>query len=169
MNLSFDVIAKEGDKIVVSLNSFYPYISELIGDIFPQLEIVEITIVRESGEKPIKMEVFGRIAQVLISIAQDNPDTILYYFCDTTEGLPHQRSGRTLSYQEYRNNLFKNLFQRYSSESTEHWTDIEIEMRSTHLEQTLYAHFLLRDKHLPLVDILRNEVLNNFKSVSDQK
>ncbi len=31
MNLSFDVITKEGDKIVVSLNSFYPYITELVG------------------------------------------------------------------------------------------------------------------------------------------
>lgn len=169
MNLSFDVITREGDKIVVSLNSFYPYISELIGDLFPQLEIVEITIVRETGNNPIKMEVFGKIAQVLISIAQDNPDTILYYFCDMTEALPHLRPGRTLSYQEYRNNLFKQLFQRYCSKSNEHWTDIEVEMRSTQLEQTLYAHFLLRDKHLPLVDILRNEVLNNFKSISDQK
>lgn len=169
MNLSFDVITREGDKIVVSLNSFYPYISELFGDLFPQLEIVEITIVRENGNNPIKIEVFGRIAQVLLSIAQDNPDTILYYFCDMTEDLPHQRSRRTLSCQEYRNNLFKLLFQRYSNESDEHWTDIEIEMRSTQLEQTLYAHFLLRDKHLPLVEILRNEVLNNFKSISDQK
>ena len=169
MNLSFDVITKEGDKIVVSLNSLYPYISELLGDLFPKLEIVEITIVRENGNNPIKIEVFGRIAQVLLLVAQENPDTILYYFCDMTEELPHQRSGKTLSCQEYRNNLFKHLFQRYCSKSNEHWTDIEVEMRSTQLEQTLYAHFLLRDKHLPLVDILRNEVLNNFKSISDQK
>jgi len=169
MNLSFDVITKEGDKIIVSLTSFYPYIKELIGDVFPQLEIVEISIVRESGTNPIKIEVFGKIAQVLISIAQDNPNTILYYFCDLTQQIPCQRIGRNLSYQEYRNNLFKLIFQRYNNESKEHWSDIEIELKSTQSEQTLFAHFLLRDQHLPLVDILRNEVLSNFKTISEQK
>ena len=91
MNLSFDVITKEGDKIIVSLTSFYPYITQLIGDRFPQLEIVEITIIREAGNGPINIEVFGKIAQVLISIAQDNPNTVLYYFCDITEKIPYQR------------------------------------------------------------------------------
>lgn len=169
MNLSFEVISREGDKVVVSLTSFYSYVKELTGDLFPHLEIVEITIIRESGMNPVKMEVFGKIAQVLISLAQDNPDTVLYYFCDMTEELPNERSNRTLSYQEYRNNLFKLLFQRYCKDAQEHWSDIEVEMRSTQLEQTYYAHFLLRDKHLPLVDILRNEVLNNFKTISEQK
>lgn len=169
MNLSFDVITKEGDKIIVSLTSFYPYIKELIGDVLPQLEIVEISFFRESGTNPIKIEVFGKIAQVLISIAQDNPNTIFYYFCDLTEEIPHQRIGRNLSYQEYRNNLFKLLFMRYNSEAQEHWSDIEIELKSTQTEQTLFAHFLIRDHHLHLVDILRNEVMSNFKSISEQK
>lgn len=74
-----------------------------------------------------------------------------------------------LSYQEYRNNLFKLLFMRYNSEAQEHWSDIEIELKSTQTEQTLFAHFLIRDHHLHLVDILRNEVMSNFKSISEQK
>lgn len=169
MNLSFDVTTREGDKVIVSLTSFYPYIAKLVGDRFPQLEIVEISIVRESGMNPIKMEVFGKIAQVLISLAQDNPNTILYYFCDTTDSLPRQRAGRPISSQVYRNELFKLLFLRYSSLAKDRWSDIEIEMHSTQPELTLFAHFLLRDKHLPLVDILRAEVLNNFQSISEQK
>lgn len=32
MNLSFDVTTREGDKVIVSLTSFYPYITELVGD-----------------------------------------------------------------------------------------------------------------------------------------
>ena len=169
MNLSFDVITKEGDKIVVSLNSFYPYITKLVGKTFPNLDIVEITIIREKGDNPIPMEAFGKIAQVLISLAQDDPDTILYYFCDMTDDLPHQRAGRILTCHEYRNKLFKQLFIRYSNGTDEHWTDVEVEMRSTQLNQNLFSHFLLRDKHLQLVDILKNEVLNNFKSISEQK
>lgn len=169
MNLSFDVITKEGDKIIVSLTSFYPYIVQLIGDRFPQLEIVEITIIREAGNGPINIDVFGKIAQVLISIAKDNPNTVLYYFCDITEEIPYQRAGKEQTYQEYRNNLFKLLFQRYRTIAGDHWSDIEIEMKSTQPLQTYYAHFLLRDQHIPLVQILRNEVLSNFKSISEQK
>ena len=142
MNLSFDVITREGDKVIVSLTSFYPYISELIGDIFPLLEIVEIAIVRESGMASIKMEVFRKIAEILIDIAQDNPNTILYYFCDMSESLPNQRIGRNLSSQEYRNNLFKLLFQRYSGQASEHWSDVEVEMRSTKPDLTMYAHII---------------------------
>ncbi len=33
----------------------------------------------------------------------------------------------------------------------------------------MYAHFLLRDRHLPLVDLLRSEVENNFQAISEQK
>ena len=169
MNLSFDVITREGDKVVVSLISFYPYISELVGDKFPQLEIVEITIVRESGMNPIKMAVFRKIAEILIDIAQDNPNTILYYFCDMSETLPNQRAGRDLTSQEYRNNLFKLLFQRYSSQAIEHWSDVEVEMRSKEPDLMLYAHSLLRDQHLPLAEFLKDEVLNNFNTILEQK
>ena len=33
----------------------------------------------------------------------------------------------------------------------------------------MYAHFLVRDRHLPLVELLRKEVLNNFETISSQK
>ena len=33
----------------------------------------------------------------------------------------------------------------------------------------MYAHFLVRDRHLPLVELLKNEVHNNFKAISEQK
>lgn len=35
MNLSFEVITREGDKVVVSLTSFYSYVKELTGDLLP--------------------------------------------------------------------------------------------------------------------------------------
>lgn len=169
MNLSFDVITKEGDKLVVSLTSFYPYMDELIGNMFSGMELVEISIYRESGNNPIRMEVFGKIAQVLITIAQDNPQTLFYYFCDATERLPHQRAGRNIALHEYRNTLFSKLFKRYQQQAGVHWSDIEIELKSDIEEQVFYAHLLIRDKHLSLVDILRNEVLSNFKTISEQK
>jgi len=79
MNLSFDINTQEGDKVVVSLSSSYPYLK----DIFPAqskgFELVEVSIIRERIG-PEKVEVFGKIANILISIAEDNPNTILFYF-----------------------------------------------------------------------------------------
>lgn len=115
------------------------------------------------------MEVFGKIADVLISIAEDNPGTILFYFCDTVESIPHLQKGRDISSHEYRNCLFKCLFQRYCHKAVEHWSDIEIVLRSDNPRLEMFAHLLVRDRHLPLVEMLRNGVVNNFETISEQK
>ena len=60
MNLSFDINTQEGDKIIVSLSSSYPA--------FPGIalgfELIEVSIIREKGEGPVKVEVFGKIGQL---------------------------------------------------------------------------------------------------------
>ena len=129
----------------------------------------KISIIREKGSGPVPITVFGKIADILIDIAEDNPDTILFYFCDIVEGIPNALQGRSLLSHEYRNSLFKLLFQRYQSKAREHWSDIEIVLLSNDPPVELYAHFLLRDKHMPLVNILKSEVSNNFAAISEEK
>ena len=107
MNLSFAIKTQEGDKVVVSLSSSYPYLKDIFPAQSQEFELVEVSIIREKGNGPIKVEVFGRIADILVSIAEDNPTTILFYFCDIVEGIPHPRTGRDIPSHEYRNLLFK--------------------------------------------------------------
>lgn len=168
MNLSFDIHTKEGDSIIVSLSSYYS-IKELVGPEFDNVEIAEVSIFRQNGNRPVSLAVFGKIADILISIAEENPETILYYFCDITEEIPHSRAGHGLPSHDYRNELFKRLFERYQKRANDHWSDIEIILMSDEPILKLYAHFLLRDKHLPLVEALRSEVQNNFKTITGQK
>ena len=169
MNLSFDINTHEGDKVIVSLSSSYPYLKDIFPAQSQEFELVEVSIIREKGNGPIKIEVFGKIADILISIAEDNPITILFYFCDIVEGIPHSRTGRDIPSHEYRNYLFKLLFQRYCEKASEHWSDIEVILRSQEPQLEMYAHFLVRDRHLPLVELLRKEVLNNFETITGQK
>ena len=169
MNLSFDINTQEGDRIIVSLSSSYSWLYEIVPVDAVDFEIVEVSIIREKGMGPVPVAVFGRIADILVDIAEDNQNTILFYFCDIVEGIPRTRPGRKILSHEYRNALFKLLFQRYRSKAREHWSDIEINLLSNDPPIELYAHFLLRDRHLPLVDILRNEVRNNFETISEQK
>ena len=169
MNLSFDINTQEGDKVIVSLVSSYPYLRDIAPASIPEFELLEVSIIRDKGTKPVKMEVFGKIADILISIAEDNPDGILFYFCDIIEGIPSQRPNKTMMSHEYRNELFKLLFKRYSPNAKDHWSDIEVVLESDSPKLEMHTHFLLRDKHLPLVDFLRSEIKNNFDLISDQK
>ena len=95
MNLSFDINTQEGDKVIVSLVSSYPYLRDIAPAGIPDFELLEVSIIRDKGTKPVKMEIFGKIADILISIAEDNPDGILFYFCDIIEGIPSQRPNKT--------------------------------------------------------------------------
>lgn len=169
MNLSFDINTQEGDKVIVSLVSSYPYLRDIAPSGIPEFELLEVSIIRDKGTSPIKMEVFGKIADILISIAEDNPEGILFYFCDIIEGIPNQRPNKLLASHEYRNELFKLLFKRYSPKAKDHWSDIEVVLESDSPKLEMYTHFLLRDKHLPLVDFLREEIKNNFEVISEQK
>lgn len=58
---------------------------------------------------------------------------------------------------------------RYKALASEHWSDIEVVLQSDTPKLEMYAHFLLRDRHLPLVEILRKEVRSNFEAISNQK
>ena len=61
------------------------------------------------------------------------------------------------------------MFARYCEKAHEHWSDIELILKSLDPPLEMYAHFLVRDRHLPLVELLKNEVHNNFKAISEQK
>ena len=114
MYLSFEINTQEGDKVLVSLCSSYPYLQDILTPGAPSFDLLEVCIVREKGTGPIRMEVFGKIAELLISVAEENPASVLFYFCDFSEDIPHQRR-RDMPSHEYRNTLFKLLFQRYES------------------------------------------------------
>ena len=68
MYLSFDINTKEGDKVLVSLSSSYSYIHDVLPAGIPDFDLVEVSIIRESGSTPIRMEVFRKIAEILVSI-----------------------------------------------------------------------------------------------------
>ena len=46
MNLSFDIITQEGDKVIVSLVSSYPYLRDIAPDGIPDFELLEVSIIR---------------------------------------------------------------------------------------------------------------------------
>ena len=161
MNITFDVNTEKGDKIVVSLFS-YPCLSNVL---FSNNEVLEINIERIKGESVILLEVFGKIAKTLINIADNNPDVLFYYFCDTSESIPKQRNNK--KGDVYRHELFSLLFERYSKLSEESWIDKPIKLEWE--QETYYIHILLRKKHKRFIDILEKEIKDGFKTIINEK
>ena len=55
------------------------------------------------------------------------------------------------------------------AEVKEHWSDIEVILQSDEPKLELYAHVLLRDRHLPLIDLFKKEIRGNFEAITAQK
>lgn len=165
MNITFDINTQEGDKLIVSLFS-YPFLSQSIG-VTNGMEIVEISITRETGTGVVPVKVFGEIAKKLINIADNDPNVIFYYFCDATDEIPKQRNNRRTRCQDYRNELFKLVFQRYYNLAKDNWFDNEVRMPSE--DSNYFAHFLIREQHSDVIELLKKEVMNNFQEIISLK
>ena len=151
--------------MIVSLFS-YPFLSQSIGATHG-VEIVEISVAREKGNGVVPIKVFGEIAKKLINIADNDQDVIYYYFCDATDEIPNQRASKRTKCQDYRNELFKLIFQRYYSLAKDNWFDNEIRM---HFEDSNYfAHFLIREQHSDVIELLKTEVMNDFQEIISSK
>lgn len=57
---------------------------------------------------------FSEICQYLVSFLKDNPETILYFYCDDINKPPRQRErSQKWSMQRFRSELFHSFYQRY--------------------------------------------------------
>lgn len=164
MNINFDVNTDKGDKIIVSLFS-YPFLPDKIKS--EKIEIVEISITRDSGSNVIKPKTFKKIADRLIQIAEIDNDLIYYYFCDSDEELPNKRQNKDSTVQCYRDQLFSLLFLRYTRSTKEEWSDNRIVMKSD--ESIYYAHFLTRKSHGRFIEIIKEEINNDFILITTSK
>jgi len=169
VNLSFSKQIKEGDAIVVSLCSFYTDIESAIGNRLDcHFELINIDIVRENGESSVPVGALGDICQTLAKILDDTPDAVAYYFCDYVSPIPGMRDRDGMSCQNYRNCLFKLLFQKFSQDSKEKWEDREVIIENTGTGD-LYAHLIYRDRHKAVIDALVEEIINDSDAILSQK
>lgn len=110
MEVSFSLTYKEGNEIRVSLSSFP---ETAISDLRKHLggvEIVEVSLVRQRGEDTTDLATLSELVTRVGKFMLDNPDIILYYYCDEFNSIPGMRPSRDMPGQEYRNQLFSILY-----------------------------------------------------------
>lgn len=163
MNFSFNIQTKEGDEYSIAVTD--ADITTLSEDIQKRLlehklQIGEIIICRNKGNKCTGSKVLHKIANELANLFAENQNLILYYFCDDINPIPNRNSkgqNKNLSPQEYRSKLFSELFDRYiNSHQVTGITDHIIILDGVGYKE--FVHLIARSSHEEIVSALYNDI-----------
>lgn len=169
MEISFEINTGKGDTVAVSLSSsYYNFINDILSkNCFPDLEVIDISIVRKSGSGVIPMAVLKEIVQRISVIMQCSPNAILCYYCDSSDPISAIRDTRDLLCQEYRDRLFSLMFARYADNSHIVWYDYRI--KATVDGEPQFIHLIYRESHKETISIIEKEVLDTLNEIGSQK
>lgn len=97
----------------LDIESFSKELSDKLGDVV----IYNVTLLNSSGVTKDFVDIasFESISKELIKFIRNNPNSILYYYCDDMHEVPRNRTCSTP--QEFRSKLFKSFFKRYTKET----------------------------------------------------
>lgn len=162
MNASFSIQSSNGDSLRIGVsNADHAFLSEKINTLLKNanVEIIEILLQRMKGEENVGIDVLSKIADVIGDFFLENENGILFYYCDDLLTIPTSR--HDCLPQEYRNNLFSLLFQRFCQKrNINHIHDMKICIDA--VGNPLYMHFIARDKHLYLLEEISEDMVKSY-------
>lgn len=168
MEVSFEISTEKGETLVVSLLSSYRFVQDIINkNKFPDIEIIDISIVRKTGEATISNMILKEIVTKVSDILSSSPNSILFYLCDSADPIPNMRSSRNMLCQEYRDKLFNLMFERYSNEGNIEWNDYRIETLIKGEPQ--FAHLIYRQEYKETIAAIEKEVRDVFNIMDAEK
>ena len=97
----------EGYQYLVSFSSYKEFSIQF------NVNIIDVSIILMNKE--IEKNTFKTLSKFIEIISEyliDNPDVVLYYYCDTTPINIRKNRRENLTYQEYRSKLFAKLFEK---------------------------------------------------------
>ena len=116
MKLCCSVDGGEGNVFLVSIEPFpKSVLPDELEDILNGIEILDITLERSSGEGNASTRVLNDISAFIASVFFDNPNSILYFYCDDMHEVPCMSGKKNMPPQAYRSRLFSRMFERYIS------------------------------------------------------
>ena len=168
MEVSFEINTEKGDALVVSLLSSYDFIREIVDqNRFSDIEVIDISIVRKSGDGQIPIVVLKEIVSKISDILANSPNAILFYYCDSSDPIPNIRVSRGMLCQEYRDRLFNLMFTRFGCIGPIEWQDYRVE--TTINGEPQFAHLIYRPSHKDTIDDIGREILNVLSAIELQK
>lgn len=164
MKISASITVEDGDQYRVVLNSLeLPHDLKSLLD--GSVEIVEVTLYRMKGMHYTSLKTLTKITSVIANAFLENPNAILYFYCDDLTMLPSVKDAMTP--QEYRSRLFSALFDRYVTKHN--ISDIfNFPIKINDVEGTpMYIHLFARDCHRRYVEIIGKDLIDNYSKPTD--
>ena len=156
MKVTYPIRTANGDEYLVQIESFDKsmlpnHVKELLGSI----EILDISLERVLGHNSTNASVLFDISNFIAGVLNDNPETILYFYCDDIHDV--DRRDKSITPQKYRSQLFSRMFDHYTrSHGIEYIINTPLEFKT---DRDVYIHFISKQEHLEYVDAIKNTIM----------
>ena len=169
MRISSDLTSENGDTYRVVLSSGED--TFFVGDavrafIGSEIEIIEVDLERISGTTRTSPSILYKIADLIGSFMEQDPDCVLYFYCDDIALLPKDATQKNIWPQEYRSRLFSRMFEHYSMQHTSLSAE-NIPIVIDAVGRPIYMHLIARTEHLTYIDTIKKYVINNYGKPSN--
>lgn len=167
MNYSFNISTRKGDEYRIMLSDAdVSMLAQQVRDsLFVNgIDVSEIIIDRIRGGESTAQEVLHAITGRIADLFAENGNLILYYSCDDMNPIPSRNTkgaNKNLSVQEYRSKLFSHIFDSYMvSHQVSGFSNTPIIINGEGYVQ--FMHLIARDKHLPIVNRIKEDVIEGW-------
>ncbi|MBO7145156.1 MAG: hypothetical protein J6W13_10065 [Salinivirgaceae bacterium] len=167
MEASYSIIEKENEYRVslTSINSeaLPEHIMTILTD--RNIDVSELMIERVNGKSTTGQAVLHDITGWVAELFFANPNLIIYYSCDDMTPIPRRNSNsgnRDIPVNEYRSKLFTHIFDTYMASHQMTGvtnTPIQLDNYENGIGYSLYFHFIAREAHNNIVEILKENIL----------
>ncbi len=156
MKVTYPIRAVNGDEYLVRIESFN---REMLPDdvkaLLGSIEILDISLERVSGNTPTSPNVLFDISNFIAGVLNDNPEIILFFYCDDIHDV--DRRNKSITPQKYRSRLFSRMFDHYThSHVINYIVNTPLEFKT---DKDVYIHFISKQEHLKYVDAIKNTIL----------
>lgn len=159
MNKVFQITSDSGDEYKLSLSqNDWLNLSGEIKNRFG-LDLISIELMRVSGKAITTSKTLATIEQLIADEFFNNPQAVLFYYCDFLNPIPATR--KNLPVQEYRSRLFSDMLQRYVSQHNIQAVS-EVVTVVEGIDEPYYFHLICRDHHLTDVQQIASKLQADF-------
>lgn len=159
MKVSYPLL-DSGNEYLLEVDTFDKHLLVDAG-IDPSYEIYDVVLKRISGNTISSMGALASLSAFLYGLLVDNPQAILYFFCDIRE-LERTPKNMKCSPQEYRSRLFSAMFEH---ETRLHpgvqWINNRIIL--TTIDGSAYIHLITLQQNQPVVEQIKSVIAQQGK------
>ncbi len=150
-------IADGKNEYLLSVDSFgTQYLSD-VGIVAPT-ELCEVVLERVAGADISSARVLSIVATYLKVYLSDNPNAILYFYCDDMHDICRRKEHQKYSPQEYRSLLFSKMFANEKTRAGANFPYLNNQIIIKTMNGTAYVHLINHEHNQGASNIICDQI-----------